>query len=217
MICHDVRTQLDHPDFATDGTLAPDALAHIEGCVDCGRYRERLAAIIDPSSVLSREIPPPRDLWSNIAGRLDAAEERKVWRIPNFLPLAAAAGIAGIIVATLFALPSRQSTTEATTEATLAVQTPETDSFIISSRLPAETVEVGFVQTRAVLMKQFEAQKNSAAPEQIASLEQLLSTMDSAAQDINAALERDPYNASLLFKLSHTRRRELRLLQQVIL
>jgi hypothetical protein len=48
-------------------------------------------------------------------------------------------------------------------------------------------------------------------------LEQMLSTMDSAAQDIRVALERDPYNASLLFKLSHTRRRELRLLQQVIL
>jgi hypothetical protein len=41
--------------------------------------------------------------------------------------------------------------------------------------------------------------------------------VDSAAQDIRAALERDPYNASLLFKLSHTRRRELRLLQQVVL
>ena len=213
MICHDVRTQLDHPDFATGGTLAPDALAHIEGCVDCGRYRKRLAAIIDPSSVLSREIPPPRDLWSDIAGRLDENEELKVWRIPNFLPLAAAAGIAGILVASLFALPSRQSTTEAT----LAVQTPETDSFVVSSRLPAETVEVGFVQTRAVLMKQLEAQKSSAAPEQIASLERLLSTMDSAAQDIHAALELDPYNASLLFKLSHARRRELRLLQQVIL
>jgi hypothetical protein len=55
------------------------------------------------------------------------------------------------------------------------------------------------------------------SPEQIAVLEQMLSTMDSAAQDIRVALERDPYNASLLFKLSHTRRRELRLLQQVIL
>ena len=35
--------------------------------------------------------------------------------------------------------------------------------------------------------------------------------------DIQAALESDPYNASLLFKLSHARRRELRLLQQVVL
>jgi hypothetical protein len=213
MICHDVRTQLDHPDFATDGTLTPDAVAHIEGCVDCGRYHKRLAAIIDPSSVLSREIPPPRDLWSDIASRLDEKEERKVWRIPNFLPLAAAAGIAGILVASLFALPPRQTATEAT----LAVQTPEAEAVFASSPLPAEAVEVGFVQTRAVLMRRFEAQKSSASPERIASLEQGLAAMDSAAQDIHAALERDPYNASLLFKLSHARRRELRLLQQVIL
>ena len=33
MNCHDVRIRLDHPDYATDGTLTPDALAHIEGCV----------------------------------------------------------------------------------------------------------------------------------------------------------------------------------------
>jgi hypothetical protein len=66
-------------------------------------------------------------------------------------------------------------------------------------------------------MKRFETQKRGAAPEQIAMLEQMLATMDSAVQDIHAALESDPYNASLLFKLSHARRRELRLLQQVIL
>ena len=213
MNCHDVRTRLDHPDYATDGTLTPDALAHIEGCAACGRYRERLAAIIDPSSVLPREISPPRDLWSGIAGRLDATEERKVWRIPNFLPLAAAAGLAAILVASLFALPPRQSTTETA----MPVRTPETDPIFASSPLPIESVEIGFVQTRAALMKRFEAQKSSVAPEQMAVLERMLSTMDSAAQDIRVALERDPYNATLLFKLSHTRRRELRLLQQVIL
>jgi hypothetical protein len=213
MNCDDVKTQLDHQNYAADGALTPDALAHIEGCEACGRYRERLAAIIAPSSVLPREIPPPRDLWSGIASQLDAEEERKVWRIPNFLPLAAAAGIAAILFASLFALPPRQSTTDAA----IPVQTPVADPILASSPLPAELVEVGFVRTRAALMKRFEAQKSGVPPEQIAVLEQMLSEMDSAAQDIRVALERDPYNASLLFKLSHTRRRELRLLQQVTL
>jgi hypothetical protein len=66
-------------------------------------------------------------------------------------------------------------------------------------------------------MKKLEAQKRSAAPERIAALEQTLSTIASAVRDIHAALERDPYNSSLLFKLSHIRRHELRLLQQVVL
>jgi hypothetical protein len=101
--------------------------------------------------------------------------------------------------------------------AALPIQTPETDPVLVPARLPVETVEIGFVQTRAVLMKRFEAQKRGAAPERVATLERTLSTMDSAIQDIRAALERDPYNSSLLFKLSDTRRRELRLLQQVVL
>jgi hypothetical protein len=213
MNCHDARTRLDHPDYAADSVLTPDALAHIEGCADCARYRERLAAILDPSSVLPGEIPPPSDLWPGIASRLETTEKRKIWRLPNFLPLAAAAGIAAILVVSLFSLPPRQSDTMAT----LPTQTPEIAPLLAPARLPAETVEIGFVQTRAVLMKKLEAQKRGAAPERIAALEQTLSTMASAVRDIHAALERDPYNSSLLFKLSHTRRHELRLLQQVVL
>jgi hypothetical protein len=213
MNCHDVRIRLDHPDYAAKGVLTPDVLAHLEDCANCRRYRERLAAILEPSSVLPGEIPPPSDLWPAIASRLETTEERKTWRIPNFLPLAAAAGIAAILVASLFSPPPRQSNTVTM----VPVQTPVTGPIFSPARLPAATVEIGFVRTRAVLMKRFEAQMNRAAPEQVAVLERTLSMMDSAVRDIHAALERDPYNSSLLFKLSHTRRRELRLLQQVIL
>jgi hypothetical protein len=217
MNCHDLRTRLDHPDYTADAALEPDALAHLEGCADCARYRERLVAILDPSSVLPEEIPPSSDLWSGIASRLEATEEpkeeRKVWHLPYFIPLAAAAGIAAIFAASLLSLPPQQSENVAMLPGREVEAAPTAATY----RLPAETVEIGFVQTRAVLMKRFEAQKRSAAPEQIAMLEQMLVTMDSAVQDIHAALENDPYNASLLFKLSHARRRELRLLQQVIL
>jgi hypothetical protein len=213
MNCQDVRTSLEHPDYTANGVLTPDALAHLEGCANCGRYRERLAAILDPSSVLPGEIPPPSDLWPAIASRLETAEERKVWRIPYFVPLAAAAGIATILVTSLFLLPPRQGETIAA----LPIQAPETDPVRAPTLLPAATVEIGFVRTRAVLMDRLEAQKSGVAPEQVAALERTLATMDSAVQDIRAALERDPYNSSLLFKLSHTRRRELRFLQQVVL
>jgi hypothetical protein len=217
MNCHDVKTRLDHPGDAADDGLTPDVLAHLEDCANCTRYQERLAAILHPSSVLPREILPPSDLWPGIASRLEApegqAKERKIWRLPYFFPLAAAAGIAAILATSLFSLPSRQSKVVAKAPIETAEITPNS----VAARLPADTVEIGFARTRAVLMKRLEAQKSSAAPEQIALLEQSLSTMDSAVQDIQAALESDPYNASLLFKLSHARRRELRLLQQVVL
>ncbi len=114
--------------------------------------------------------------------------------------------------ASLVSLPSRKSETVAN----LPIRTPETAPIVAPARLPAATVELGFTHTRAVLMKRFEAQK-SAAPDRVAAAEYTLSTMDSAVQDIRAALERDPYNSSLLFKLSDTRRRELRFLQQIVL
>jgi len=156
------------------------------------------------------------DALVHLEGCADCARYRErlvVWRLPFFIPLAAAAGIAAIFAASLFSLPSQESENVAMLPGREVEAAPAAATY----RLPAETVEIGFVQTRGVLMKRFEAQKRSAAPEQIAMLEQMLATMDSAVQDIHVALEGDPYNASLLFKLSHTRRRELRLLQQIVL
>ena len=191
MTCNELRARLDDPDCAADGVLAPELRAHLEDCAECARYWERLAAILDPSSVLRREIPPPSDLWPAIESQLDAA----------------------VLVTSLFSSPASQRATEAT----VPVRITGTAARKATALLPAETVEIGFVQTRAVLMRRVEARKQTAAPAPIAALEHTLSTMDSAIRDIHAALERDPYNASLLFKLSHTRRRELRLLQQVVL
>jgi hypothetical protein len=209
MTCDDVRARLGHPDHAAGGVLSPEILAHIEDCPNCRRFRERLAAILDPSSALPREIQPSRDLWPAIASRLEKADERKSRRISKFLPLAAAAGIAAAVIASLFSLPLHESSTVARAP----IRTPETTP----APLPAATVEIGFVQTRVVLAKMVEARKNTMPPEQVAVLEKTLSRMDSAVQDIHAALELEPHNPSLLFKLSHVRRRELRLLQQAIL
>ena len=206
MNCHDVKTRLDHPDDASDGVLTPAVQAHLQGCADCARYQLRLAAIREPNSVLTEEIPPPRDLWPGIASRLQTAEEpeerRKIRRIPRFLPLAAAAGIATILAASLLSRPPRQD---------------EPLTFTAPTRTPVAAVEIGFTQTRAILLERFEQQKSRVAPEQIAALEEALSALESAVQAIHVALESDPYDASLLFKLSHARKRELRLLRQVVL
>jgi len=213
MNCHDLRTRLDPLDDASNGVLTPEILAHLEDCAACARYQERLAAIITPSSVLPREISPPRDLWSDIASRLDTHQERKIRRTRYFLPLAAAAGIAAILATVLLSLSPRPHETVAA----LPIQARAGDPIPARSRLPAEMVEIGFVQTRTLLMKRFEARKGHVAPERVAVVERSLSSLDSAVEDIRAALERDPYNASLLLKLSHARRRELRVLRQVVL
>ena len=76
---------------------------------------------------------------------------------------------------------------------------------------------MGFAQTRAVLLKMVEVRKATLPSEQVASLEHTLSTIDAAVRDLHGALDLDPYDPSLLFKLSHTRRSEIRVLQKAIL
>jgi hypothetical protein len=216
MNCHDVKTRLQHPDHAADEILSPEIQAHVEDCAECRHLRDRLAAILDPGFALPREIQPPRDLWPAIASRLDETNEAKARRIrsiPAFFPLAAAAGIAAIVVISQLVVPFGPESTVATTP----IPTPAITAMPAPALLPVTTVEMGFAQTRAVLLKMVEARKATLPSEQVASLEHTLSTMDSAAQDLHAALDLDPYNPSLLFKLSYTRRSEIRVLQKAIL
>jgi hypothetical protein len=205
--CHDVKSRLAHSDPAADDTLSPEILAHIEGCPDCERLQDRLAAILDPKSALPREIQPARDLWPAIASRLEETNERAPRNLWAVLPLAAAAAIAGVIITSLFSLPLGQDPSLATDP----IRTAQ------SRRLPVTQVEAGFLQTRGALVKMVEARKSLMSPEQLAVLEQTLTSIDSAATDLHVALERDPYNSSLLFQLSYTRQKELHYLQQVIL
>jgi hypothetical protein len=188
-------------------------LAHLEDCADCRRAQERLAVLLDPGSALPREIQPSRDLWPAIAGRLDEAEERKPLRLSKFLPLAAAAAIATVAVTSLFPVPPNEDANLATAPIR-ALETAATAA--ISGPLPAARVEAGFVLTRVALLKLVNLRKNTMGPEQIAVLEQTLASMESAVQTLHSALKRDPYNPSLLFKLSDTRRRELRYMRQTI-
>jgi hypothetical protein len=172
-----------------------------------------LAALCDPSSALSQEIQPPRDLWPGIASRLDEPEARWNRFAPLIVPLAAAAGIAAIAIVGVFSL----SSPEDPTVAAVPRSSSETVATSAPAPLPVAQVEIGFVQTRAALVKMVQARKGTMAPEQVAELERTLATVDSAARDLHVALELDPYNRFLLLRLSQTRRHELRLLQQAVL
>jgi len=213
MNCHDAKTRLDDWNPEADDVLSPDVAAHLEECVDCRGFRDRLAALHDPGSALPQEIQPRRDLWPGIASRLDEPEARWTRFAPLVVPLAAAAGIAAIAIVGAFSLFSPEDSTVAA----VPRGSSETVANTAPARLPAAQVEIGFVQTRAVLVRMVEARKSTLTSEQVAALEHTLSTIDSAAQDLHAALNFDPYNPSLLFKLSYTRRSEIRVLQQAIL
>jgi hypothetical protein len=216
MNCQDVKARLQHPDCAADEIPSPEIQAHVRDCAECRRLRDRLAAILDPGSALPREIQSSRDLWPGIASRLDETNEGKVRRIrsiPAFFPLAAAAGIAAVVVISQLVAPSGRESTDATAPIPALAIT----EMPAPALLPVTTVEMGFTQTRVVLLKLVEVRKAALPSEQVAALEHTLSTMDSAVRDLHAALELDPYNPSLLFKLSYTRRSEIRVLQQAIL
>lgn len=72
MKCDDVKLLLN--DYV-DGTLPSREHAvvnnHLAGCAECRQHREFLRGLLARTARLPRDIPPPRDLWSGIAAKLE--------------------------------------------------------------------------------------------------------------------------------------------------
>src|SRR5512147_226107 len=73
MKCVDVEYVLDE---LVDGSLPEkrraEALAHLDSCEGCREAERSLRALLAEAAALEKEIEPPRDLWTGIAGRISA-------------------------------------------------------------------------------------------------------------------------------------------------
>ncbi|MGH7568015.1 MAG: zf-HC2 domain-containing protein [Gemmatimonadales bacterium] len=99
-----------------DGTLPErerrEAAAHLADCAECRAGVAGIRAVLAGTAALPRSVEPPRDLWPDIAAGLRDPEAASASRVPRRAPavarrvaLAAAAGLAAVLVARSLFLP----------------------------------------------------------------------------------------------------------------
>jgi hypothetical protein len=177
------------------------------------------AARVSSLAELPRDIRPPRDLWPQIAARLDTARASSplaappsVRRPPRLQWLAAAAMVASVAVGVWIGrsvLPS-------------GVPGPVRTATTNSSAAPAAAlVDAAFVtdpryqRQRAALLQSLQAQLATMPPETRTKVLASLATIEKAKQDLEGALGKDPGNALLQELLVNTYQDEMRVLTDV--
>jgi hypothetical protein len=169
--------------------------------------------LLAKAAELPKDVAPARDLWPGIAARLGEAEKPAARSFRWPLALAA-----GILVASVSAL-----LTWSLTRAPEAVPPP---AVIADGDAPTDIVPVNYgansglsakdFGARDELLRQFRGKFASLKPETRAAIVKNLAIMQKAADDIDAALAKDPASGMLKGMLVGTYKQELQLYSTVV-
>ena len=185
-----------------DGLLAPadsDSIArHVDGCPTCRSEVRFHAELLDAAAGLPEGVAPSRDLWPGIAARLKKRGTGRVrfrivpggFRFP--VPLAAAAGVAVLVVATSLVTAHLVARDDARTIARHAG--------LYEGRVALaafESAEDDYAEATRQLLQAYVERRDQLAPETVAIIEENLKIIDEALQKSRAALEADPSNRKL--------------------
>jgi len=176
---------------------------------------------------LSRDVPPPRDLWPAIAEQIESERQSGVSREMQAKPADRRSGsrpsafqwmsLAAVIVALAVGIWLGRSVlpgSGVTTPPNLSAgANPSIESQAV---LPASLVtDPRYTKQREEMIKSLEAQLDTLPPETQLKVASSLKTIRASMKDIQAALGRDPANALLQELLVNTYQDEMRVLTAV--
>ncbi|HEU4882035.1 MAG TPA: zf-HC2 domain-containing protein [Longimicrobium sp.] len=230
---------LDLLDDFVGGDLPPreerDVRRHLMQCEGCRAEEQALRALLDEAAALPDEIVPERDLWTDIAPRLQSraslveespenlTEVRVIGPRPaRPLPwwMLAAASIALVIVTSFATLRFSRQTAggEPTTIASQQAQQPVgavrggTPTALAAFRPAERDYEKAISDLETVLR----TQRGRMASQTAATLEANLRIIDQAIAESRAALAADPNSAELTHMLSDAYDTKLDVLRQAV-
>ena len=213
------------------GELPPrterDVRRHLMQCDDCRAEETALRALLDEAATLPEEIAPPRDLWREIAPRLQARAEvppartdevrtigrRPVRPVPRWM--LAAASVALVVTTSLVTLRFSGSGVEETPPAMAAQQAlpPQGTPTAFASLVPAEQE---FEKAIGDLQEVLRTRRAELAPQTVATLEANLQVIDQAIRESREALAADPNSPELARMLSGAYDAKLDALRQAV-
>lgn len=171
--------------------------------------------LLAKAAELPQEIAPARDLWPGIAARLGEAPQAAPDRGFRW-PMALAAGFAVAAVSALltWGVVRNQGVTDGPTIA--QTQTPAPTDIVPVSYGPNSGVSAVELAARDQLVARFRESFTTLKPETRVAIVKNLEIMQKAANEIDAALAKDPASGMLKGMLVGTYKQELQLYSTVV-
>lgn len=206
---------------------------HLMACEGCRAEEQALRALLDQAASLPDEVLPERDLWKEIAPRLQSRatlpdepaermpEVRVIGpRVARPLPwwMLAAASIALIVVTSFATLRvSGRGTARDAGAPTLATQTARPPSAPGNTALAAfRPAEQEYEKAITDLQQVLATRRGRMAPQTVATLEANLRIIDQAIRESRAALAADPNSPELTQMLTGAYDAKLDALRQAV-
>jgi predicted anti-sigma-YlaC factor YlaD len=217
MTCQELDERLDDwVDGALGEADAREIETHLASCALCHERERRLRRLLAHAAALPRSVTPPRDLWPDIARRLESERPWR-WATGGWGPvaLAAAATVVVGLVAVLWngRAPSPARTVEipsASPEARLVAGTT-----VISDPVLA-AAERDYEAAANALLEALQQRKSRLQPGALAAVESNLEVIDRALAEVREALVKDPTNPELSRMLVSTHRKKVDVLSRVV-
>lgn len=209
---------------------------HVASCARCSAILADVRSIVDRAAALP-ELKPSRDLWPDVAARLDspvvpisAAPSARRFRIPTWLGLAAAAAVLIVVTSVVTHQWVTNGDAPTPTVAATPVQAPQPESLGTavssvptspSSPTTTERTRVSAAVTygrEIARLESFVRQRGEALdPTTKAIIENSMRIIDSALVEARAALARDPASRFLTDQVDQTLQKKMELLRTVTL
>ncbi len=170
--------------------------------------------LLAKAAELPKDVAPSRDLWPGIEARLAEAKSAPVkpaFRWP--LALAAALAVAAVSALLTWSLVRDPQTIE---PAVIAQQDLQADGFVPVSYGPNSGLTAKELAVRDELFTQFRGAFESLKPETRDAIVKNMAVMQEAANQIDAALAKDPASGMLKGMLVGTYKQELQLYSTVV-
>jgi anti-sigma factor RsiW len=213
MTCEELDQRLDEwVDGAEPPEAASEVQAHLASCALCRERERRLRRLLAHAASLPRSVSPPRDLWPEIARRV---ERERSWSVGAWQPWALAAAAVVVSVAAVVwtgRAPSAARTVEipvATPEARLATWPIVSDPVLAAA-------ERDYEAAAAALLEALQERQAQLAPETLAAVRANLDVIDRALAEVREALVKSPSNPELSRMLVSTHRKKVDVLSRVV-
>jgi anti-sigma factor RsiW len=221
-------------DDFVDGALDPrqerEVRRHLMQCDGCRAEERALRALLDDAAALPEEVFPDRDLWAEIAPRLQArtpgavgqvepAAPARTLRLPRPLPgwMLAAAAVVLVVASSLatleFASPRGGSVATLPTE---QAAPPASAGGAPTALVAFQPAEQEYERAIGDLTAVLEARRDQLAPETVAVLEENLRVIDRAIAESRAALADDPASGELTRMLADSYNAKLGVLRRAV-
>jgi hypothetical protein len=172
--------------------------------------------LLAKAAELPKDVAPPHDLWPGIAARLGEAEKPAARRFRWPLALAAGVLVASVSALLTWSLVRAPEGPAPSTQIAQTTPAPAPTDIVPVKYGPNSGLSAKDLVARDQLLAQFRGKFANLRPETRAAIAKNLEIMQKAADDIDAALAKDPASGMLKGMLVGTYKQELQLYSTVV-